>query len=112
MKTMRFLLALIFLVAGMLVGMRLEQGRAFALEADHVSPLSINKGALLVHASDTFGSRTASVDNKPTEAVNLPNILGVLKPQANDNQMAAVGAATRLMLMTEDEPVFLPLLLR
>lgn len=112
MKTMRGLLALTFLVAGVLVGAHLEQGRAVAGGAARVSPLSVKTGAMLVRARETFSSRAAWVDNNPNEAVTPSNIVGVLRPQANENQLAAVGAATRLLLMPEDEQVFLPLLWR
>jgi hypothetical protein len=112
MKTIRVLLAFIFLVAGMLVGARLEQGRAFAGEPNRVSPLSVTSGATLAHPREIFRSRAAWVDNNPNEAVPLSNIVEVLEPQANENQSAAVGAATRLLLMLEDEQVFVPMLLR
>ena len=112
MKTIRVLLAFTFLVAGVLLGARLEQGRAVAGEAAGVGPLSVNTGARLVRASETFSSQAVGVDNQPSEAVTLSNFVGVLKPQASGNQLAAAGAATRLLLMPEDEQVFLPMLQR
>ncbi len=112
MKVIRCILPITLLVAGVLLGTRIASGRAATGEPAGTALPSDTASVMLIRAGETLDLQAAGVDKHIRQTVTLPNIVRLMEPQAIENLLAAVGAATRLPLMLEDEQVFLPLLRR
>jgi len=102
MKVIRVLLAAVFLIAGVLLSARLAPGRAVAGQPARAGLLS---------AIPDYTTELSTIGSQGQHSSN-PGMVRVLEPQADANLLAAVDAAVRLPLMPEDEPVFLPLIVR
>ncbi len=91
-KALRILIAAACLLAGLFLGTLLVNDAAIAGEAQ--------------------GLQTALAGSLSSGAISRAELIRLWEPQAPETVPAAVGAAVRLMLMAEDDQVFLPLVRR